>query len=106
MAIKINYVPLSKAKELLAGLSKERELNDIQASALKHVTKFSKIPEKKAEKLKDEIASLGIEEMLAVKVVDVMPANLDELRSVLYPRLQNLDENLGNKVLELVSKSR
>lgn len=104
--MKINYIPLSKAKELLTGVSKERELNEIQSAALKHVSKFSKVTAAKADKLQEEVISLGFEEMLAVKIVDLMPANLDELRSALYPRVQNLDESLGKKVIELLNKSR
>lgn len=104
--MKINYIPLAKAKELLNDASKERELNEVQTSALKHVSKFSKITADKAAKLQKELVSLGLDEMLAVKVVDVMPANLDELRSVLYPHIQTLDTNLGNRIIEALQKSR
>lgn len=104
--MKINYIPLAKAKELLNDASKERELNDVQASALKHVSKFSKVTADKAAKLQKELVSLGLEDMLAVKVIDIMPANLDELRSVLYPHIQTLDTDLGNKIIETLHKSR
>ncbi len=105
--MKINYIPLAKAKELLNDASKERELNDVQTSALKHVGKFSKLSAEKAAKIQKELVSLGLGEMLAVKVIDVMPANMDELRSVLYPHIQTLDQDLGNKILEtLQNKSR
>jgi DNA-directed RNA polymerase subunit F len=104
--MKINYIPLAKAKELLTEASKERQLNDVQAAALKHVAKFSKVSADKASKLQKELVSLGLEEMMAVKVIDVMPANLDELRSILYPNIQNLEQDLGNRILELLHKSR
>jgi DNA-directed RNA polymerase subunit F len=102
--MKINYIPLAKAKELLNDASKERELNDVQSSALKHVSKFSKVSAEKAEKLEKELVSFGLEEVLAVKVIDVMPANIDELRSVVYPRIQTLDQELGNKIIEALHK--
>ncbi len=102
--MKINYIPLAKAKELLNDASKERELNDVQSSALKHVTKFSKVSAEKAAKLEKELVSLGLEELLAVKVIDVMPANIDELRSVVYPHIQTLDQELGNKIVEALHK--
>ena len=102
--MKINYIPLAKAKELLNDASKERELNDVQSSALKHVSKFSKVSAEKAAKLEKELVSLGLEELLAVKVIDVMPANIDELRSVVYPRIQTLDQELGNKIIEALHK--
>ncbi len=102
--MKINYIPLAKAKELLNDASKERELNDVQSSALKHVSKFSKVSAEKAEKLEKELVSFGLEEVLAVKIIDVMPANIDELRSVVYPRIQTLDQELGNKIIEALHK--
>ena len=102
--MKINYIPLAKAKELLNDASKERELNDVQSSALKHVSKFSKVSAEKAAKLEKELVSLGLEELLAVKVIDVMPANIDELRSVVYPHIQTLDQELGNKIVEALHK--
>ena len=102
--MKIDYIPLAKAKELLNDASKERELNDVQTSALKHVSKFSKISADKAAKLQKELVALGLEDIMAVKVIDIMPANLDELRSVLYPHIQNLDQDLGNKIVETLHK--
>jgi DNA-directed RNA polymerase subunit F len=102
--MKINYIPLAKAKELLNDASKERELNDVQSSALKHMSKFSKVSAEKAAKLEKELVSLGLEELLAVKVIDVMPANIDELRSVVYPHIQTLDQELGNKIVEALHK--
>ncbi len=102
--MKINYIPLAKAKELLNDASKERELNDVQSSALKHMSKFSKVSAEKAAKLEKELVSLGLEELLAVKVIDVMPANIDELRSVVYPHIQTLDQELGNKIIEALHK--
>ncbi|MCL4334095.1 MAG: DNA-directed RNA polymerase subunit F [Candidatus Thermoplasmatota archaeon] len=104
--MKTTYIPLAKAKELLVEASKSRELNDVQASALKHVSKFSKVTAEKAAKLQKELVALGLEEMLAVKVTDIMPANMDELRSILYPHIQNLEEGLGNKIIETIQKSR
>jgi DNA-directed RNA polymerase subunit F len=104
--MKITYIPLAKAKELLNDVSKERELNEVQASALKHVSKFSKVSAEKAAKLQKDLVALGLEEMLAVKVTDIMPSNLDELRTILYPHVQNLEPELGNKIIETLHKSR
>lgn len=104
--MKITYIPLSKAKELLTEASKERELGKLQSAALKHATKFSKISAGRAEELKKEISSLGVEEFISVKIVDILPSNLDELRSVVYPHIQNLDQEMGNRILGLVNKYR
>jgi|YelNatPaOPRAMG01_1025707.scaffolds.fasta_scaffold00117_61 DNA-directed RNA polymerase subunit F len=104
--MKITYIPTSKAKELLTDASKERELGKLQSAALKHAVKYSKLSAAKAQKLEEEIISLGIEEMVAVKIVDILPSNLDELRSVVYPHIQTLDQEIGNKILEFIGKIR
>lgn len=104
--MKITYIPLSKAKELLTKASKERELGKLQTAALKHASKFSKLSAGKAEELKGKISALGVEEFISVKIVDILPSNMDELRSVVYPHIQNLDQEMGNKILEVIEKYR
>jgi DNA-directed RNA polymerase subunit F len=104
--MKITYIPLAKAKELLTEASVSRELNSIQASALRHLNKFSKVESKDAEEICDKLVSLGLEQDLAVKIVDIMPSSVDELRAVIYPRIQNLDAETGEKILAVLQKSR
>ncbi|MEM0130469.1 MAG: RNA polymerase Rpb4 family protein [Thermoplasmatales archaeon] len=104
--MKITYIPLSKAKELLIEASSTRELNSVQESALKHLKKFSKLEGEVAERVCDEFVSLGLDRAVAVKIVDIMPGTIDELRAVIYPQVQNLDASLGEKILETLQKSR
>ncbi len=104
--MKINYIPSSVAKEYLENLSKESQLNDVQKEALKHLQKTSKLSSNDALKLKDELMTLGLSEFVSVKIVDILPNNIDELRAVVYPHLSNLDTELGQKILEIVGKYR
>ncbi len=104
--MKVNYIPLSKAKELLESESKKRELTELQKSALNHATKFSKLSSEKAVALQEEIISYGLTEQMAAKIVDILPANMDELRSIVYPAIQNLDTEIANKILEAIGKFR
>ncbi|MGC8644873.1 MAG: RNA polymerase Rpb4 [Thermoplasmata archaeon] len=104
--MKITYIPLAKAKEMLAEASSTRELTPIQASALRHLSKFSKVEADTAEKMCEELISLGLEQDIAVKIVDIMPSTLDELRTVVYPHVQNLDAEKGEKILAILQKSR
>jgi DNA-directed RNA polymerase subunit F len=104
--MKINYIPLSKAKELLESESKKRELTELQKSALNHATKFSKLTAEKAVALQEEIISYGLSEQMAAKIVDILPANIDELRSIVFPGIQNLDNEIANKILEAIGKFR
>ena len=104
--MKITYIPISKAKDLLMEASRNRELTDIQNTALKHSAKFSKLTIKKATELEEELVSAGMPEPVAVKIVDILPATVDELRSILFPTIQNLDLEQGTRILELVNKYR
>lgn len=104
--MKVNYIPLAKAKELLENESKKRELTELQKSALNHAAKFSKISPDKAVTLQEKIMALGLSDQMAAKIVDILPANIDELRSILYPAIQNMDAELANKILETIGKFR
>lgn len=104
--MKINYIPLSEAKELLEEESRKRELTELQKAALNHASKFSKLHAKEAKELQKELISLGLTEQAATKIVDILPSNVDELRTILYPSIQNLDADLANKIMETIGKFR
>ncbi|MEM0127596.1 MAG: hypothetical protein QXO03_00720 [Thermoplasmatales archaeon] len=104
--MKITYIPLAKAKDLLSEASSTRKLNPVQESALRHLKKFSKIDAKTADEMRDELISLGLEQAVAVKIVDIMPATADELRAIVYPQIQNLDAALVEKILGILQKNR
>ena len=104
--MKVKYIPLAKARELLSSASEKRELSDIQLSALNHAKKFSKLPADKADKLMGKLTSMGLQEIVSAKIVDIMPATMDELRTVVYPYIQTLDPDAGNKILEQLNKLR
>jgi RNA polymerase Rpb4. len=50
--------------------------------------------------------ALGLSEFVSVKIVDILPNNIDELRAIVYPHLSNLDSELGKKILDVVGKYR
>ncbi len=104
--MKINYIPLSEAKELLEEESSKRELTELQKAALNHASKFSKLHAKEAKELQKELISLGLTEQAATKIVDILPSNVDELRTILYPGIQNIDADLANKIMETIGKFR
>ncbi len=104
--MKITYVPASVAKEYLEELAKNSELNEVQKETLKHLQKISKLKPEDANKLKEELMGLGLSEFVSVKIVDILPENIDVLRTVVYPHITNLDTELGNRILELISKYR
>lgn len=104
--MKVNYIPLAKVKELLENESKKRELTELQKSALNHAVKFSKLSPDKAVALQEQLISIGLSDQMAAKVVDILPANIDELRSITYPVIQNLDAELANRILETIEQFR
>ncbi len=77
-----------------------------QNLAIDYSKKFSKLTPAKARKLLDEIKDIeGFNELIAIKVVDILPEDLDEL-NLLIPRQQKIEEDKLKQALELVTKFR
>lgn len=72
-----------------------------------YLNNFLRLNQKKAEELKKKIESLNIPRMrdaLIVKIIDIMPRNIEELKSITqsYP-ITITNENL-KKILEVVNE--
>lgn len=97
------YVPLVTVKKVLKKKKKE-EMTYEQKMALEHAEEFSKVEEKEASKIINDLKALNIaklKEELIIKIVDVMPQNRDELKLILSAsKLSFKDEEL-----DLVLKS-
>ena len=101
---KETFIPISKVKDIL------KEVKDKtyeQKTAYEHVKKFSKISTEKAEKLIKELLELEmrkLKEHQVVKIVDLMPKSLKEIKLILEKsQIPFKDEELL-KILEIVKK--
>ncbi len=96
------YVTLSEVKELL---SKVEEKTIEQKIAQEHAEQFAVLDAKKARKLADKLADIDyISDSLAVKITDLMPRTIDELRAVFAKERINLETGEAEKILSMVKE--
>ena len=97
----------AEARKLLEAKEKESQ-EDIgyeQKNALEHLRKFSKLSEKKA---KDMLAELGkierLKERQKINIVNVLPADMDDLKVLFANEVVSLSDDDKKKVLDIVKK--
>lgn len=99
-------LPLPEVLEMLEERKKGGELGYEQQLAYEHAKKFSAISAKSAEKMEEELLALEISRKLAVKIVDIMPLNADQLKQVVMIEKKPLPEETLRAVMEAVEKYR
>ena len=104
--IQKKYIPMVEAKEYLK--KSDREIYG-QKMAYEYVKSFSKIKPKDAKKLIDELNGLNIaklKEEFIIKIVDILPGSLDELRTILSSSSIPFKNEEIKKIFEIISKYR
>lgn len=66
----------------------------------------SKIDTKDAEKMKKELVEVGLSEKTAVKIIEIMPADIILLRQTVIIEKKSVDEEIVVKAMEIVNKYR
>jgi DNA-directed RNA polymerase subunit F len=102
--IKETFVPIAKVKEILEEI---KDKNYEQKLAYEHAKKFSKLDTKKAEALIKELSSLEMRKLKddqIVKIVDIMPKDIEDLKVILEKSTMKLSEEEMQKILEIVKK--
>lgn len=99
-------VTISEVKNILKKIEKERpELTYEQRIALEHSTKFSKLTNQKSKDLIKDLLKLEfIEEIHAYKIVDLLPKNSEDIKTIFAKERLNLDDNKINEIIKLVNK--
>ena len=99
------YVSWADAKKILDKKAKDRELGYEQKNALEFLKKFSKLPEKKAAEMAEELGKLGkLKEKHIVMIVDMLPKEMEELRVLFANEIITLSEEERKKILAVVKK--
>ena len=96
------YVTLSEVKDLL---SEVEEKTIEQKIAEEHAEQFAVLDAKKSRKLADKLAEIDyISDSLAVKITDLLPRTIDELRAVFAKERINLETGEAEKILSIVKE--
>ena len=101
----IEPITLAKVKEILENFSTDHELNYEQNLTLDHATKFSKNSLEDAEKLVEELEEI-LKKKHAVRVADLMPEDLSDLRLMFAKERVPLKKEDMEKILEILSNYR
>jgi len=105
------YVTTSEAKEILVDIEAERaddEDRDLRyelARAIEHVNRYAFLDPEEARELVDKLTELEkVNEKTAHKIVDVLPADRTELRSIYAKERFALDGEELDEILNLVAQ--
>ena len=98
-------ITIAEVKSMLEGLSEHYELTYEQNLALDHVIKFSKLDEESAKKLVEELSEF-LKKTQAIKIADIMPEDLADLRLIFAKERGSFKQEDMEKILEIVNKYR
>lgn len=98
-------ITIAEVKRMLGELSEHYELTYEQNLALDHVTKFSKLEEEAANELVAELSEI-IKKTQAIKVADIMPEDMADLRLLFAKERGSFKQEDMEKILEIVDKYR
>ena len=99
------FIPAVKTLKILEEKAKHKDLNYVQKNTYEILKKFVKVDEKKAEELKTELSKIGrLRERHIILLIDFLPQDKDELKTVLYKDYNMLKEEEKNQILELLKR--
>jgi len=95
-----------EAKAILEKV-KEEDLGEFQRRTLEFSRKFSKLPDKDAIKLTEDLhAKLQLERSDAIQIVNCLPTTVEELRAVLTVKGRFVSTEQLNGILEIMKRYR
>lgn len=98
-------ITIAEVKEMLSSIQEHYELTYEQNLALDHVTKFSKLDAESAKKMVEELEEL-IKKTQAIKIADIMPEDMADLRLIFAKERGSIKKEDMEKILEIVNKYR
>lgn len=98
-------ITIAEVKGMLEELSEHYELTYEQNLALDHVIKFSKVDEESAKKIVEELSET-FKKTQAIKIADVMPEDIADLRLLFAKERGTYKTEDLEKILEIVNKYR
>jgi DNA-directed RNA polymerase subunit F len=100
-----HYVTLAEVKEMLDAEAADHELTPEQRYALDQVNKNVKVSASNAQMLVKELRELPfVSEAQAVKVADIMPTHVDDVRVMFAKERSTVDKKQLEQIIKLVEK--
>jgi len=100
-------VSWAEAKKILSEKEKTRELVYEQKNALEHLRKFCKLPEKKYEKMIEDLKAIEkLKERHIVSIINFLPENQNDLRVLFANERLVLNDDDKRKILKIVKDNK
>jgi DNA-directed RNA polymerase subunit F len=99
-------VSSAEAMEILEKRKEDGELGYEQKLAYEHIKKFSTHSAEEIRKMVKELEQYGIGENTAIKIADVMPIDIVQLKHILEKEKKTFEEDEVNKMWEIVQGRR
>jgi DNA-directed RNA polymerase subunit F len=100
-------ITLPQVKKILTQRGKEGELSFQQSITLEHATAFSKMAPAVSTKLVAKlISNYEMSRAEAVQIVNIAPATIEELKSILDTRSTNLTDEKLLEIVDLIIKNK
>lgn len=97
-------VPIVEVKKMLADVKKDREtLTYEQNVSLEYAKEFAAGTPAKVEKAIAQLTELGMDERLAVKMIDVLPKTREDVELVFEKERFPLTEEKIKKIVDIVA---
>ena len=95
-----------EARSVLEDVNEE-QLGEFQRRTLEYTRKFSKIPQKEAARLTEELhTTLQLERNDAIQIVNCLPSTVEELRALLTVKGRFVSTEQLNGILEIMRRYR
>lgn len=99
-------VALAEALDILEERKKADKLGYEQELAYDHIKKFSTVGVDGVKKMKKALEEFGLGEATAIKISDIMPIDLAQLKHILVSEKKNFEEEDIRKMMEIVDGHR
>jgi DNA-directed RNA polymerase subunit F len=95
-------VTSAEALEILEKRKEDDKLGYEQELAHDHIAKYGGASAAEGRKMKKELMELGVTEATAIKIADIMPIDVAQLKHILVLEKKNYDEEDIKKMMEIV----
>lgn len=99
-------VASAEALEVLEERKKDGELGYEQKLAYDHIKKFAGVSAEEAKKIARELAAYGVSEYTAIKIVDIMPIDILQLKHILAKEKKTFEEDEVSKMMDIVKSHK
>jgi DNA-directed RNA polymerase subunit F len=99
-------VPFTEALDILEKRQGDEELGYEQKLAYDHIKKFVAIGPEAAKKARAALMEIGVSEHTAVKITDIMPIDLAQLKHILVREKKSFEEGDIKSMMEIVDGNR